>query len=66
MVTTSLIMASWVDTCRARLKAALTGLEKLTDAEAAAYLTNHPGAIDRIASMPITITTAMVSEVRKS
>lgn len=66
MISTSLVSQAWIASARARLKAALSGLEKLSDAEAAAYLTAHPSAVQLCALMPTTFTAAMVHEARNS
>lgn len=54
----------WVKMCIRRTKAALVGLEKLSDSDAATYLNAHPQAIDFCGGMPHTFTAAMITEAR--
>ncbi len=49
-----------------KIKTALKGLETLSDADAAAYLSKNPGAVEQCPWMPSQFTAAMITEVRKS
>lgn len=46
------------------MKAALVGIEPLSDEAAASYLNANQRALDRLAGMPTVITAAMVHEAR--
>lgn len=50
--------------CIRRMKAALLGLDKLSDAEAANYINSNPRVLDRLPGMSSTITAAQVHEAR--
>lgn len=64
-MTSTLITQEFVNTMHTRLKAAIVGLEVLTDQQVADYLNRNPTAVQRCQWMPQTITAAMVAEVRK-
>ena len=46
------------------IRNAITGLEKLSDADAASYLNQHPSVVIVCAGMPSSYTAAMVHEAR--
>ena len=64
MATSQFCTPEWVAACLSRVKAALVGLEKLSNAEAAAYLNAHPQAVQWIVGMPCPLTAAMIHEAR--
>lgn len=64
MASSEFCTADWVKACIRRVKAALIGLERLSDAEAAAYLNANQRALDRLPGMPATMTAAIVHEAR--
>jgi hypothetical protein len=64
-VTSEFITPTLLSTIYVRVKQALVGLEKLSDADAAAYLNAHPAVVVQCPWMPGVFTTAMITEVRK-
>ncbi len=64
MASSEFCSADWIKLCIRRMKAALVGLEKLTDVDAAAYLNANPRVLDRLPGMAAIITAAQVHEAR--
>ena len=64
-VTSEFITTALLSSIYGRIKAALVGLETLTDAQAAAYLNAHPGIVQTCPWMPQSFTAGMITEVRK-
>ncbi len=61
---TWLITPDYWKTCVRSVRTAITGLEKLSDADVAGYLNLHPTVIPPSTGMPATYTAAMIHEVR--
>ncbi len=64
-VTSEFVTPALLNSIYTRVKAALVGLEKLADADAAAYLNSHPTVVAQCPWMPNAFTPAMITEVRK-
>lgn len=64
MVHSELITQDYWKACVRAVRAAIVGLEKLSDAEVATYLNAHTNLISYVAGCPAIYTAAMVHEVR--
>lgn len=63
-ITSELVTQDFVNSIVRLVKAALVGLEKLSDSDAANYLNTNMHATQRCAWMPPTFTAAMIHESR--
>ena len=63
-VTSEFVTPTLLNSIYSRVKAALVGLEALTDQQAAAYLNTHPAVVDRCPWMPTAFTPAQIAEAR--
>ncbi|HXI42316.1 MAG TPA: hypothetical protein VNH83_20200 [Bryobacteraceae bacterium] len=63
-ISSELVTQDFITAMIRLVRAALVGLEKLSDAEAANYLNTNHAAVQRCPWMPATFTAAMIHEVR--